>query len=175
MRCVDKAIDFLFYAVIVDFSLELVDFIHRVYQSEEEIKILSEMVMNKLFASLIIIQVLLGMLIPLLLISLTKIFKMRFSLNEDLRKMVYFIAVILIQFGIFATRWNVVIGGQMFSKSFRGLTTYKMEFGGIEGLLFAILLLALPIVILAVLTKILPPWKEMREEGTAEPVEVAGS
>jgi len=165
MKCVDKAVDFLFYAVIVDFSLEMVDFIHRVYQSEEEIKILSEMVMSKLFASLIIIQVLLGMLVPLLLISLTKIFKKRFSLNEDMRKMVYFISVILIQFGIFATRWNVVIGGQMFSKSFRGLTTYKMEFGGIEGLLYAIVLLALPLVILFVLLKVLPPWKELREEG----------
>ena len=175
MRCVDKAVDFLFYAVIVDFSLELVDFIHRVYQSEEEIKILSEMVMSKLFASLVIIQVLLGMLVPLLLISLTKIFKKRFSLNEDLRKMVYFIAVILIQMGIFATRWNVVIGGQMFSKSFRGLTTYKMEFAGIEGLLFAIVLLALPIVILAVLVKILPPWKEVHGVGVAEGAEAAGS
>ena len=175
MRCVDKAVDFLFYAVIVDFSLELVDFIHRVYQSEEEIKILSEMVMNKLFASLIIIQVLLGMLVPLTLISLTKIFRKRFHLNEDLRKMVYFVAVILIQFGIFATRWNVVIGGQMFSKSFRGLTTYKMEFGGIEGLLFAIFLLALPILILAVLTKILPPWKEMHGQPAPEGVEAAGS
>lgn len=175
MRCVDKAVDFLFYAVIVDFSLELVDFIHRVYQSEEEIKILSEMVMSKLFASLIIIQVLLGMLVPLLLISLTKIFKKRFHLNEDLRKMVYFVAVILIQFGIFATRWNVVIGGQMFSKSFRGLTTYKMEFGGLEGLLYAIFLLALPIIILAVLTKILPPWKEMHGQPASESAEVAGS
>ncbi|MBP2686495.1 MAG: Polysulfide reductase, NrfD [Deltaproteobacteria bacterium] len=159
MRCVDKAVDFLFYAVIVDFSLELVDFIHRVYQSEEEIQILSEMVMSKLFASLLIIQVLLGMLLPLALISVTKIFKKRFHLSDDLRKMVYFIAVILIQFGIFATRWNVVIGGQMFSKSFRGLTTYKVGFGGIEGLLYTVLLLALPIVILAVLMKILPPWK----------------
>ena len=175
MRCVDKAVDFLFYAVIVDFSLELVDFIHRVYQSEEEIQILSEMVMSKLFASLIIIQVLLGMLVPLLLISLTKIFKKRFHLNEDLRKMVYFVAVILIQFGIFATRWNVVIGGQMFSKSFRGLTTYKMEFGGLEGLLYAIFLLALPIIILAVLTKILPPWKEMHGQPASEAVEVPGS
>ena len=175
MKCVDKAVDFLFYAVIVDFSLEMVDFIHRVYQSEEEIKILSEMVMNKLFASLIIVQVLLGMLVPLLLISLTKIFRKRFGLNEDLRKMVYFISVILIQFGIFATRWNVVIGGQMFSKSFRGLTTYKMEFGGIEGLFYAILLLALPIIILAVLMKVLPPWKEIHGEGVSEGVEVAGS
>jgi Ni/Fe-hydrogenase subunit HybB-like protein len=175
MRCVDKAVDFLFYAVIVDFSLELVDFIHRVYQSEEEIQILSEMVMSKLFASLLIIQVLLGMLLPLALISVTKIFKKRFHLSDDLRKMVYFIAVILIQFGIFATRWNVVIGGQMFSKSFRGLTTYKVGFGGIEGLLYTVLLLALPIVLLAVLMKILPPWKEMREEGAAETVEIAGS
>ena len=175
MRCVDKAVDFLFYAVIVDFSLELVDFIHRVYQSEEEIKILSEMVMSKLFASLIIIQVLLGMLIPLTLISLTKISKRRFSLNEDLRKMVYFIAVILIQFGIFATRWNVVIGGQMFSKSFRGLTTYKMEFGGLEGLLYSIALLALPILILSVLTKVLPPWEEVHRQVDAGGAEAAGT
>jgi predicted membrane protein len=89
--------------------------------------------------------------------------------------MVYFIAVILIQFGIFATRWNVVIGGQMFSKSFRGLTTYKMEFGGLEGLLYSIALLALPIVILAVLTKILPPWEEMHREPVSEGAETAGS
>jgi Ni/Fe-hydrogenase subunit HybB-like protein len=133
------------------------------------------MVMNKLFASLVIVQVLLGMLVPLTLISLTKIFWRRFHLNEDLRKMVYFIAVILIQFGIFATRWNVVIGGQMFSKSFRGLTTYKMEFGGLEGLLFSIALLALPIVILAVLTKILPPWQEMHAEPVSEGVDAAGT
>jgi Ni/Fe-hydrogenase subunit HybB-like protein len=165
MRCVDKAVDFLFYAVIVDFTLEFVDFIHRIYQSEEEIKILSEMVMNKLFMSLVIIQVLLGMVLPLGIIGATKIFKKRFTLNEDLRKMLYFISVLLIQFGIFTMRWNVVIGGQMFSKSFRGLTIYKMEITGIEGLIYTLVLLALPLVILAVLMKILPPWKEMREEG----------
>jgi Ni/Fe-hydrogenase subunit HybB-like protein len=164
MKCVDKAVNFLFYAVIVDFSLEMVDFIHRVYQSEEEIKILSDLVMNRLFMSLVIVQVLLGMLLPLGLISVTKIFRNRFGLNEDLRKMLYFVSLILIQFGIFATRWNVVIGGQMFSKSFRGLTAYKMEFGGIEGLLFALALLVLPIVILYGLLKLLPPWKEMRGE-----------
>jgi hypothetical protein len=114
--------------------------------------------------SLVILQLLLGMILPLGIISITKIFKRRFALNEDLRKMLYFISVLLIQFGIFSTRWNVVIGGQMFSKSFRGLTTYKMEIGGLEGLLYAFVLLLLPLVILTVLLKILPPWKEMREE-----------
>ena len=42
MNCLDKMASFLFYAVIVDFSLELLDFIHRLYESEESIKILSE-------------------------------------------------------------------------------------------------------------------------------------
>jgi Ni/Fe-hydrogenase subunit HybB-like protein len=159
MKCVDKGMSFLFYAVIVDFSLEFVDFIHRIYQSEEEIKILGELVMNKIFFSLVIVQVLMGMLFPLAILSAIKIFR-QFRESEELRKMLYFVSLILIQGGIFATRWNVVIGGQMFSKSFRGLTTYKMEFGGIEGLLYALGLLAMPLVILVVLLKILPAWKE---------------
>jgi Ni/Fe-hydrogenase subunit HybB-like protein len=159
MKCVDKGMSFLFYAVIVDFSLEFVDFIHRIYQSEEEIKILGELVMNKIFFSLVIVQVLMGMLFPLAILSAIKIFR-QFRESEELRKMLYFVSLILIQGGIFATRWNVVIGGQMFSKSFRGLTTYKMEFGGIEGLLYALGLLAMPLVILAILLKILPAWKE---------------
>ena len=46
----------------------------------------------------------------------------------------------------------------MFSKSLRGLTAYKMEIMGIEGLLTAVALLLLPFVVLAVLIKILPPW-----------------
>ncbi len=159
MKCVDKGMSFLYYAVIVDFSLEFVDFIHRIYQSEEEIKILGELVMNKIFFSLVIVQVLMGMLFPLGILSAIKIFR-RWRESEELRKMLYFVSLLLIQGGVFATRWNVVIGGQMFSKSFRGLTTYKMEFGGLEGLLYTLGLLALPLIILTVFLKVLPAWKE---------------
>ena len=67
--------------------------------------------------------------------------------------------------GIFAMRWNVVIGGQLFSKSFLGYTTYKMGFATREGLLPAILLIVLPFVILAVLLRILPPWETSHETG----------
>lgn len=154
MKCLDRVSSFLFYSVIVDFSLELLDFIHRLYESEESIKILTELVVNKLSTSLVVIQVLLGMLLPLGIMVAIKAFKF----DEELRKLLYFVSAILIQLGIFATRWNVVIGGQMFSKSFRGLTTYKMELMGIEGLLSALVLLILPLVILAILLKIFPPW-----------------
>jgi formate-dependent nitrite reductase membrane component NrfD len=158
MRCLDKMASYLFYAVIVDFSLELLDFIHRLYESEESIKILSELVMNRLYISLVIIQILLGMLIPLGIMIAMRLFKF----EAELRKLLYFVAVILIQLGIFNTRWNVVIGGQMFSKSFSGLTTYKMEIMGIEGLLMSLGLLILPFIVLAVLTKILPPWESSK-------------
>jgi Ni/Fe-hydrogenase subunit HybB-like protein len=152
MRCLDTITSYLFYAVIVDFSLEFLDFIHRLYQSEESVKILGKLITHKLFMSLFVLQILLGMFIPLGILVVAKWRK----LNEDGRKLLYFTAVILIQLGIFSTRWNVVIGGQLFSKSFRGLMAYKMEVMGIEGFVTAMVLLALPFVILAVFIRVLP-------------------
>jgi Ni/Fe-hydrogenase subunit HybB-like protein len=156
MKCLDKVASFLFYAVIVDFSIEVLDFIHRLYESEESIKILSQLVTTKLFMSLVVLQILLGMLLPLGVMVVIKVFR----LQEEVRKLLYFVCGLLIQLGIFSTRWNVVIGGQLFSKSFRGLTTYKMELMGIEGFLVALALLIIPFVILAILIKLLPPWKK---------------
>jgi Ni/Fe-hydrogenase subunit HybB-like protein len=159
MKCLDTITSYLFYAVIVDFSLEALDFIHRLYQSEESVKILGKLITNKLFMSLFVLQILLGMFIPLGIMVVAKWRKF----NEDMRKLLYFTSVILIQLGIFCTRWNVVIGGQLFSKSFRGLMAYKMEVMGIEGLLAALVLLALPFVILAILIRLLPT-KRLEEE-----------
>ncbi|MEK7446927.1 MAG: NrfD/PsrC family molybdoenzyme membrane anchor subunit [candidate division NC10 bacterium] len=152
MLCLDTVTSYLFYAVIVDFSLEALDFIHRLYASEESIGILAKLITDKLFTSLLVLQILLGMFIPLGILVLAK----ARQFNEDMRKLLYFTAVILIQLGIFATRWNVVIGGQLFSKSFRGLMTYKMEVMGIEGLLVSLVLLAAPFAVLAILVRILP-------------------
>ena len=160
MKCLNKLASFLLYALIVDLSLETLDFIHRLYESEESIKILATLIFSKLFMSLTIVQILIGTIAPLLLLA-----GARFSsLPPELKRVSYFIAALLVQVGIFSTRWNVVIGGQLFSKSLRGLTAYKLELGGIEGLFTALALLVLPFVILFVLLKILPPWPEAREQ-----------
>jgi len=158
--CLDKLASYLFYVMIIDFSLEALDFVHRVYESEESIKILAYLVSNKLFISLVIIQLFMGMLIPLTMIALIKIFKS----PSDLKKMVYFISAILVQVGIFSTRWNIVIGGQLFSKSFRGLTVYKITFFGLEGFFASVIVFCLPFILLYILTKILPPWEEARNQ-----------
>ncbi|MFQ5584389.1 MAG: NrfD/PsrC family molybdoenzyme membrane anchor subunit [Calditrichia bacterium] len=157
MACLDKLASFLFYTMIVDFSLEALDFIHRIYESEESIEILATLVSGKLFVSLIVVQLLMGMIIPLFSIAAVKLFKT----PDELRKLIYFVSALLVQVGIFSTRWNVVIGGQLFSKSFSGLTAYKMTFLGFEGLLMSIGLLLLPFFVLYFLFKILPPWDEV--------------
>lgn len=154
MVCLNKLAELLLYAMIVDFALELLDFIHRLYESEESINILSEMISNRLFISLIVTQVILGTILPLVSIAFARFGRF----PDEMRRIVYFLAAVLVQVGIFAIRWNVVIGGQLFSKSLRGLTVYKLEFMGLEGLLMTIFLLLLPLLILYVLAKVLPPW-----------------
>jgi predicted membrane protein len=84
------------------------------------------------------------------------------KLADKPRQRIYTVAGCLTMIGIFAMRWNVVIGGQLFSKSFLGYTTYKMGFATREGLLPAIVLTILPFVILWVLVKLLPPWPEKK-------------
>src|SRR5512143_986006 len=162
MPCVDVVAKYLFYAFLVDFTLELVDLIHRVYESDESFRSLDFMVKTKLFTSQIVFQIILGTVVPLGILALTQTVK----LSERARKAMYGTAGTLVIIGIFAMRWNVVIGGQLFSKSFLGYTTYKMDFATREGLLPAIALLVLPFLILWGLLALLPPWK--KEAATEE-------
>ncbi|UCH26932.1 MAG: polysulfide reductase NrfD [Trueperaceae bacterium] len=182
MRCADKLAAFLFYAMVVDVSLEMLDFIHRLYESEESIGILTQLIESRLFTSLIVLQLVLGTLLPLLVLGLTSPAlskKSVLKVPDELKRLVYLAAAILVQIGIFSIRYNVVIGGQLFSKSLRGLTVYKAELLGIEGLLMAGALLILPFIILWVLVKVLPPWTDAEaqlpgsgEHGTGQPTGV---
>ncbi len=163
MRCADKLAAFLFYAMVVDVSLEMLDFIHRLYESEESIGILTQLIESRLFISLIVLQLVLGSLLPLSLLGLTSPALSKQSIvkvPDELRRLIYLVAGVLVQIGIFSIRWNVVIGGQLFSKSLRGLTVYRLDLFGLEGLLMASALLILPFIILWVLVKVLPPWPD---------------
>ena len=155
MRCLDTIAKYLFYTFVIDFTLEMLDLAHRIYESDESFRSLDFMVHTRLFLSQIVLQIFLGTVAPLALLALTQL--VRFG--EQGRKRMYALAATLTIIGIFAMRWNVVIGGQLFSKSFLGYTTYKLEFVTREGLLPAIVFLILPFVILYVLIKILPPWQ----------------
>jgi formate-dependent nitrite reductase membrane component NrfD len=156
IRCVDTVAMYMFYIFIIDFSLEMLDLIHRIYEADESFRSLDFMVHSKLFFSQIVVQIVLGTLLPLVLLFIVQVAK----LSEIARKRIYVLCGSLIMISVFAMRWNVVIGGQLFSKSFLGYTTYKVGLVSKEGLLAAAGLTLLPLCFLWVLLKLLPPWPE---------------
>jgi len=156
MRCVDMVAKYLFYMFVIDFSLEMLDLVQRTYEADESFRSLDFMVHTRLWASQVVIQIVLGTLAPLAVLAATQLW----TFAGVLRRRLYLGASILTLIGIFAMRWNVVIGGQLFSKSFLGYTTYKVQFAAREGLLPAVALLILPFVLFVLLVKLLPPWQE---------------
>ena len=159
MNCLDTIAKYLFYILIIDFTLEGLDQIHRIYVAEESFEALHKLVFGQLFYSLFILQGLLGTVVPLVTLGALQFYKPR----PQIRRLIYMILPVLVLMGIFFMRWNVVIGGQLFSKSFYGYTTYKVGMIGAEGYLMAALWLIIPFLILSFLLWLLPPWKKMEE------------
>ena len=152
MRCLDVMGMFLFYALVVDATIEALDWIHRAYSAEEGFHVMEYMAQERLFYTLSIGQVLVGTLIPLLLLGVLQVLRKR--IPDLVRKRMYFASAVFILIGVFAMRWNVVMGGQFFSKSLRGVMSYKLEFAGVEGWFMGLILLSLPFIILTVLIKL---------------------
>ena len=157
MACMDSIAMYLFYILVIDFTLEGLDQIHRIYVAEESFEVLHNLVFGKLFISLFIMQGLLGTIVPLITLGIFQFYKPK----ESVRKLAYLIVSILVLVGIFFMRWNVVIGGQLFSKSFSGYTSYKTGLIGSEGYLMAAVWLIVPFAILSFLLWLLPPWKKI--------------
>ncbi|MEN8201825.1 MAG: NrfD/PsrC family molybdoenzyme membrane anchor subunit [Bacteroidota bacterium] len=156
MACLDMVGSYLFYMLILDFSLESLDQVHRIYEAEESFDILHMLVNGKLFITLFGMQITLGMIIPLISLGILQIIKVK----EQFRKSIYLITGLLVLIGIFFMRWNVVIGGQLFSKGFKGFTDFKLGLVGSEGFFMALLWMTLPFLILGFLLWLMPPWKK---------------
>ena len=151
---------YLFFVLILDFTLEALDQIHRIYVAEESFEIIKLLVSGKLYLTLFVAQGLVGTLIPLITLVFLQFYKHKIRL----RKTMYFIVSVLVLIGVYSMRWNVVIGGQLFSKSFSGFTSFKLGLIGLDGTLMAAFWLILPIGILSFLLWLLPPWKMVETE-----------
>jgi len=160
LNVLDSIGKYLFFVLILDFTLEGLDQIHRIYVAEESFEIIQLLVSGKLYLTLFIAQGLVGTIIPLVTLVFLQFYKNKIKL----RKTMYFIISILVLIGVYSMRWNVVIGGQLFSKSFAGFTSFKVGLIGLDGTLMAAFWLILPIGILSFLLWLLPPWKMVEAE-----------
>jgi len=161
ITCLDALAKYLFYTLVADFSLEALDLIHRLYTMEESFEILYLLMSGRLFLTMILFQFGLGTIIPLVVLGAIQLF----PFAEKFRRRTYALTSLFILFGVFFMRWNIVEGGQLFSKSLRGFTTYKVHFAGQEGLFMALAIALVPFLILAVLLWLFNPWESSEETG----------
>ncbi len=155
IRVMDTIGRYLFIILILDFTLEGLDQIHRIYEAEESFEIIKLLVSGKLYLTLFISQGLIGTIIPLAILAFLQFYKRVIAIRRTL----YLLVSILVLIGVYSMRWNVIIGGQLFSKSFSGFTSFKLGLIGLDGTLMAAFWLLLPFGILAFLLWLLPPWK----------------
>lgn len=144
----------------VAFVLEGLEVFSMSYESAESWDIISELLTEKIPLSYFGVQMIMGALIPLLIMALAVTIVSR----DRIRTSLSLLSAALILVGVFAMRWNVVIGGQLYSKSFRGFTEYIPPLFGAEGILMGVAVLLLPLILFAALVYVLPPWAEEAKE-----------
>jgi Ni/Fe-hydrogenase subunit HybB-like protein len=164
--CLDEMGKFLFYALLLDFSIEALDWLHRLYSADESIHVLKQLAAGKLFNTMLVGQLFVGTFIPLTMLGATQLFTR--DIPVFIRRRMYYFSALLIMAGVLLMRWNVVIGGQLFSKSLRGFTTFKLELTGQEGWLVGLGLMVLPVLILILLIRLFLPADKVDGAPAAE-------
>ncbi len=154
---------YLLFFLIFAISLELLDLIFRGYTAVKSWDVLRSVIYGKDFTDIFVLQYGIGNLLPLFLFLMPGL---------TIRRAV--LGVILVLFGVFMMRWNVVIGGQAFSLSFAGYMHYHMPIipdsweTFKEGLGGVLTIIALPFILFWLISKIFPVFAEApRKEGAA--------
>jgi Ni/Fe-hydrogenase subunit HybB-like protein len=152
--CVSALSRWLWFFLILTITLELLEIIVMAYEKSESWLIISELITTRLEFSYITMQMIVGGLIPFILLAI--VVMMNRYLHERVRNTLSTVAALLCLLQVFSMRWNIVIGGQLLSKSLRGLRSpYEPEVFGREGVLMAIALFIAPFVVLWVFDRLL--------------------
>src|SRR3990170_8007594 len=163
-ECVSALGKWLLAFLVIDLVIEGLEILSMAYESEDSWEVVSELIVQRIPVSYFGIQLLLGSLIPMVILG-----ALAAQARREGASPVIFAAALLVLVGVFAMRWNVVIGGQMISKSMRGFTSYTPPLGGREGVLAASVLMMLPFYIFSVIVSLIPPWQRpVADEGEAE-------
>ena len=154
----------LWLFLIMTLTLELLEIMMLSYEKAEEWEVIGYLLTHQLSISFISVQMVLGGLIPFILLMLLVLMDQR--LHDQVRNTLAMIASLLLLVQVLAMRWNVVIGGQLFSKSMRGFReAYHPGLFEKEGVLAAVLILVLPFLLLALFGRVLPIFRG--REGSA--------
>ena len=156
MDCVRTCIKYLWGFFILDFALEMLEIFAHAYTATHHWETLHALYSGPLYVSYVVLQVAIFSVIPFLLLTWMNLFR----LGDTLVRIFAPVVSLMILFQVLLMRWNVVIGGQLMSKSERGAVYFHPEWFAKEGILVAIIIMVLPLAILFLLNRILPFWQE---------------
>ena len=154
-ECVRSMSSLLAGFLFVDLTLEGLEILSMAYEQEETWSIVSGLI-GRISFTFLGVQILFGAVVPLIVLGWLSLVRVERRVSTAISTVVGVMVVI----GVFAMRWNVVVGGQMISKSLRGYVEYEWILGGREGVYMAALILCVPLVVYIVLVRLLPPWVE---------------
>ena len=159
--CVQTLAKWLLGFLAIDLAIEGLEVLSMAYEAEESWGAVSQLMTQQIPISYFGIQLFLGSLIPLMILGYLALSS---GMKAETFTRVALLTAALVVVGVFAMRWNVVIGGQEISKSMRGFVTYTPPIGGREGVAAAALFLMLPFYIFSTLVSIIPPWDRPKLE-----------
>jgi len=156
VECVQTLIKFLWGFFILDFTFEMLELFSHFYMATHHWHTLDALYSGPLFNTFWVAQVGIFSVIPFFLLMFMSLIRFKDGL------LLFFapIVSIMILLQVLLMRWNVVIGGQLMSKSERGATTFHPMWLEKEGILPAIIIMVAPVVILWLIGKILPFWMD---------------
>jgi predicted membrane protein len=154
MPCLMSLNSYLWIFLLTATILEVLEVLQMGYEGRAEWPMIYGLITNHISLSYLVIQMGFGVLVPLILLPLGR--SKRFSL--EIKQTLTTLSGVLVLIGVLAMRFNVVIGGQLISKSMAGYISYDWTLFRHEGIIPAIILLLLPLLILTVLVRVLPPW-----------------
>jgi hypothetical protein len=138
--------------MIVAVVLELMEVLSIAYEQTEEWAVLKDLIVNRLWFTYVVLQLLVCSLVPFLLLSIRVLARP----PRRVANLLVFGSSVLLLGQVLLMRWNVVIGGQLLSKSYRGLTSYLPGVFEREGLLVAAVILVVPFLLLRQFDKLFP-------------------
>jgi len=155
----------LWLFMIMSLTLELLEIMTLAYEKAEEWEVIGHLLTHQLSISFISLQMVVGGLIPFILLMLLVL--MDRYLDDRVRNTLAMVSSLLLLVQVLSMRWNVVIGGQMFSKSMRGFReTYVPGLFEKEGILAAVAIFVAPFVMLIIFEKFLPTMQRLgRDRG----------
>jgi Ni/Fe-hydrogenase subunit HybB-like protein len=148
--------DYLWGLFIIDVTFETMEVVYMFYEHGHHWAVVAPLLTGPLFPSYVIGQMLLFSGIPLIALGYVALSQVS---GRRLLRMVN-LAALCVVLQVLFMRFNVVVGGQMISKSDRGYVDFHFQWFAREGLIMAAIILCAPFVTYYVISRWLPVFND---------------